>query len=290
MATQSGLTGKVYYGNNRVLLKGTTISEKIGVKIESPTETIVLNSDVIGNAYEIDISKAIRYILKNKAITSVGGQINSYEDIAITVTENSGDTIGNYVFIAGGLVGNNTNIQASNTTILHTLPIPVWDNYESKAYHITNNSISEYAFIESESAKIPVIGCNSIYVRYKNSLGGISQWLFERAEIKESTKSKGELIDTPRGYDVTFNLELVSRVHRDFQYIVSSMIYSDIIRIQIDDNFKSLFPTSIQNSVGVFGGSWINAKVKTSSIGLDYDTYKDISITLELESNYTQGL
>lgn len=293
MATQSGLTGTVYYANNRILLYGDaqTTTEFVNIRIESAEGIITLTADIIDLAYEIDISKAIRYLLKNKAVKSNGGNILSYDTIQIIVSQGQVFQGRNYVFIGGGFVGKNTNIQAPNNTLLHSLPIPVWNNYQSKIYKIVNNEVIDYQFANEEAQRLPIIGCDSVFVRYKNSIGGVSQWLFERAEITESAKSKGDLNQTPRGYDITYNLVLTSRVPKDFQYVVSDLVYSDIIRVHMDDNFRRLFPYSMQNQGITFQrDNWINAKVKTTSMGLDYDVYKEMSITLELESNYEQGI
>jgi len=100
-------------------------------------------------------------------------------------------------FIRGGkrTYDSNQNL-VSGQNLLVTDTIPIWGGYPVDYYTtnassgIVKNNTIPTNLKEERSSK----GCNPLYVKFMNSLGGYSYWLFENYENEESNDNLGSVL------------------------------------------------------------------------------------------------
>lgn len=105
-------------------------------------------------------------------------------------------------FLRGYKRTNGTNIKFNFGKFLtNSSKIPVWPGYPSSAYYVPDalNSLPGTAITIHKQINIPnssreelkVKGCENVYVKFMNSLGGYSYWLFEKNETDNKNKHLG---------------------------------------------------------------------------------------------------
>lgn len=96
------------------------------------------------------------------------------------------------VFYRGGKRGQHFNVQVTLGALRSSDKIPVWSGYPSLEY-TSGADFNIYQSIPSPSVteQMKVKGCNPVYLKYMNSLGGYSFWLFEGENENTSTDNAG---------------------------------------------------------------------------------------------------
>ena len=170
-------------------------------------------------------------------------------------------------FIRGGkrTYDANQNVSARQK-LTPTDVIPTWPGYPVDFYtaSATNGITKSNVIPENIRESRTVKGCNPQYVKFMNSLGGYSYWLFENWEEEESNKNIGDIqrqkdiLDLGNDYDET--IDLISKVPARFlplmkDLIISKEIYlydSDLqnwTRISSDNNKITTNPYSVNTKV-----------------------------------------
>lgn len=147
--------------------------------------------------------------------------------------------INNKAFFRGGY---RTNLQNHGSVIgsrLNSTPvIPYWSGYPVAEYKvITDFKIEKNPIIDniSDRERRYVKGCNPVYVKFLNSLGGYSYWLFEGLTNNSNTNNLGysnsfnETIDF--GNDLKRSLQLYSKVPVRFYPLMLDLIESQEIYV-----------------------------------------------------------
>jgi len=156
-------------------------------------------------------SLGTNYIKAQITLTGVknDGQTQTY----LTVARN---------FIRGGEESYRTNVTAAHGQVLkESTKIPRWPGYPVAKYIIDKALIQYYSIIPaSETVQRKVVGCNPVYIRFLNTQGGYSFWLFEQYTInKKSAKPKiltGREGFTSLGHKIDWTLNVESRVDSEY--------------------------------------------------------------------------
>lgn len=118
--------------------------------------------------------------------------------------------------------------------------IPIWGAYPSARFWIDASSeIQSTTVVESQyikQMKVPV-ACNPFYVRFMNSLGGYSFWMFNAWDWQTKSKEEG-VIERPTFLDnesLGFTEENIvtvdSRVKREFYPLIRDLLVSPVIQV-----------------------------------------------------------
>jgi hypothetical protein len=137
-------------------------------------------------------------------------------------------------FVRGGKATSQTNLFTNpNTVLKESHLIPRWD-----AYPVVKYFINTYGFVSatnilsaSETDSRREIGCESVYVRFLNTKGGYSFWLFENWVMTEKTKG-GKVVEARRGnYDTgvtedSYSIAMNGRVGKEYYRTMEALAKS----------------------------------------------------------------
>lgn len=148
-------------------------------------------------------------------------------------------TINNKTFIRGGYRSNLQNHSSVIGTVLSPVEtIPYWSGYPIAEYKIISGfNIEKNPFIDSFTSKELRYfkGCNPTYVKFLNSLGGYSYWLFEGLTNNTSTSNAGYSNNfgevTDFGNTVNRSIQLYSKVPARFYPMMLDLIESSEIYV-----------------------------------------------------------
>ena len=145
-------------------------------------------------------------------------------------------------FIRGGkrVYDSNQNLVAGQN-LLVTDTIPIWVGYPVD-YYTTNASsgiVKNNTIPTNLREERSVKGCNALYVKFMNSLGGYSYWLFENYENDESNDNLGSvsrqasILDL--GNDFDSEIELISKIPARYIALMKDLIISKEIYLYNSD-------------------------------------------------------
>lgn len=146
-------------------------------------------------------------------------------------------------FIRGGkrIYESNQNLVAGQN-LLVTDSIPVWGGYPVD-YYTTNTSsgiVKNNSIPTNLKEERSVKGCDPLYVKFMNSLGGYSYWLFENYENEEGNDNLGSvsrqvgILDLGNEFDS--EIELISKVPDRFIDLIKDLIISKEIYLYNSDS------------------------------------------------------
>jgi len=150
-------------------------------------------------------------------------------------------------FIRGGLENQKTNQSLPDNTLLkESVLVPMWAGQEFRAFRIVNNKIVIlFTLPSTDTELLPTVGCNSIYLRFVNMLGGYSYWLFENWEVRKTTE-KTDVIDRrgrdiSTGHETSYELTVGSRVDRRHFKIIRALIQSpEVYALGLSDRINAI--------------------------------------------------
>lgn len=213
-------------------------------------QTVTLYPDASGTI-EFDLSVILKAMFKvPKHNEGIGGNENAGREVfSIRVTSyytipddeviyTSVTNINNKVFFRGGIRGNNMNVSAVFAYSLRSsekLPLwpgyPVWDYQMLSGYNVGQLLPSTASNIE----RMKVKGCKSVYVKFFNSKGAYSFWLFEASKENDTTANEGYSNTlngiTDYGNTVDLSLEYYSKVPERYIEVIKDLIESPEIYI-----------------------------------------------------------
>lgn len=236
----NGLVKDFFLSNNPILvnIEETSAFDFFTVKVGSYAASTITP---INNKATLDISSYVKSLLPlgNKMV-KLSIVVSSYRKVSGNDQLLSSTTLNKH-FIRGGKRGSQTNTTAQPNEILKTTDkIPYWAGYpgvfsrliQSSGFWSISNIQLDPAFDFVEQRKIK--GCNSIYVRFLNSLGGYSYWMFEGVTDQQKNTNEGlinntRMIDLGNSYDQ--ELELYSKVPKSYIALIQDLIISPDIYI-----------------------------------------------------------
>jgi len=145
-------------------------------------------------------------------------------------------------FIRGGkrTYDSNQNLVAGQN-LLVTDTIPIWGGYPVD-YYTTNSSsgiVKNNTIPTNLKEERSVKGCNALYVKFMNSLGGYSYWLFENYENEESNDNLGSVLRRisilDLGNDFDSEIELISKIPARYIALMKDLIISKEIYLYNSD-------------------------------------------------------
>ncbi|HET8838046.1 MAG TPA: hypothetical protein VFM82_03540 [Flavobacteriaceae bacterium] len=266
----SGIESNLYLSDNPIFVRLYNISQnakyvEIRVRNTSTQETPkplryyrYANEDL-----NIDISSIVKSMMPKpdhiRPFLSAGSISNIYQNyfygnsivlefMFVEVMQNGSENVltRKKTFIRGGKRTYQSNQNLSNGDVLSpTETIPVWNGFPFEYYYLGTIStevlsiIQDPRIIRSKIAPVNLVkrlkvkGCEPKYVKFLNSLGGYSYWLFENWETEESNDNLGSILGrtevTDLGNEYESEIELISKVPQQFLPIIKDLIFSEEI-------------------------------------------------------------
>ena len=179
----------------------------------------------------IKINITVReYEYKNTLVSDPDGGLDR---IVFSTEIVKSDTITNKTFIRGGERTYDNNINLGNATkLIVTENIPVWAGFPVDYYYtnLQDGIVKANIIPGGLKDERKVKGCESIYIKFLNSLGGYSYWLFENSEVQErnsnlgSIRRKLDVLDL--GNETEETITLISKVPQRFMPLMKDLIVS----------------------------------------------------------------
>lgn len=233
----------------------------------------------------IDLAPYIKGLLPNPYIpgNSYQNPVPNYQNFNITFSENQTDSSNaflNKTFIRGYRreESDSAFTLSVNEQLNPADKIPVWTGYPSARFWIdASSTIQSTEVVEPEYSKqmrLPT-NCDPFYVRFLNSLGGYSFWMFNSWEWKTQTKDVGVIERTAYlgnrslGFKEDNTVTVDTRVKREFFVLIRDLISSPVV--QVYDKF---------------GMTWKKIELKGNSITENnYEDMIEVTATFDLMLN-----
>jgi hypothetical protein len=247
-----GLVGNGYLINNDIVVKltigaTTGIVSHFAIKLENLTtgvSTDVFDLVPLNSSVTLNISPMVKAIFKEPLhstdyIGTTISNVNSNQyriTLAVHYIEDGEFESITSVFVRNMIRGGKREQSTTNFTVpigwnLRTTDlIPVWAGYPTSKYSVNTDYFikREVTFTDYEQMRIKT--CDPIYVKFLNSLGGYSYWLFEGYTKDESNDNIGII----QGYNaikdlgntLDFNIQLYSKVPKRYITIMQDLISS----------------------------------------------------------------
>jgi hypothetical protein len=230
----------------------------------------------------IDLSPYIKGLLPYPYVPNSSYQdpVPNYQNFNITFSENQTDTSNaflNKTFIRG--FRREESLTAMTLAINEQLnpsdKIPMWIGYPSARFWIDSSStIKVTEVVESQYSKqmrTPT-NCDPFYLRFLNSLGGYSFWMFNAWDWSTKTTGVGVIERTAAtnnrslGFKEDNTVTVDTRVKREFFPLIRDLIASPVV--QVYDKF---------------GVPWKKIELKGQSITeSNYEDMIEVSATFDL--------
>ena len=146
-------------------------------------------------------------------------------------------------FIRGGDATMQSNLTLpTNAVLKESEKIPVWEGFQSAKYYLNENNRIVYTNIltNEEIERMSVVNCNPLFLRFLNTRGGYSFWLFEEWEVTEKSKKTHRIKrrDDPLdlGLEMEYELETTTRVERKYNNTLSALLKSPEIYVHRIEN------------------------------------------------------
>lgn len=174
-------------------------------------------------------------------------QVRTTNEIRITVNfpDNSNPTYITKNYVRGGNRTNDTNQTIANGTWLTPSDkIPVWSGYPVAGYYLDSNVITKKLLASIPANKIDTRrrkGCNELYVKFLNQMGGYSYWLFDSQNESESNINQGAYIRNNRvedlGNESENKMTAYGKIPREYIGLIKDLIVSPEILIYDSGNW-----------------------------------------------------
>lgn len=255
----SGFNQNRYLINNPIWVDITGAGAKVVLSFVS-LQTQVGNTPIFtfytfsGNV-SFDISEIIKALMPepNHPASPISGSIIPGNVTTQTlvfqssgdVFQSSGGSSQSFVksFIRGGDASMGTSLTLPSGSVLKESPkIPVWEGYPSAKYTLNANNQVVFSNIlaNNEIDRRKVVTCNPVFLRFLNTRGGYSFWMFEEWEVNEKS-SKTNRIDRrgnplDLGMEMAWELSLNTRVEREYNATLSALLKSPEVHIYRVEN------------------------------------------------------
>ena len=195
----------------------------------------------------IDLAPMVKSLLPKPYAPNGSYQnpVPNYQRLSFTISETQGDTsqvFNNKTFIRGfERTKSNQGITLPiGTTLNNADRIPYWGAFPVARFYIdSNNTIQAQTVIDSQYTKpmrMPT-ACNPFYVRFLNSLGGYSFWMFNSWEWETSSDAVGVIKRTTSvnneslGFTEQNTVTVDTRVKREFYGMMRDLCVSPVVHV-----------------------------------------------------------
>ena len=283
----SGLNQNRYLINNPIWVDITDAGQKVVMSFTSLQAQIgnypIFTFYTFNGNVSFDISEIIKGLMPepNHPQTAIAGQIIPGNVTTQNITfQSDGDSVTlNKAFIRGGNASMGVNLNLPQLAQLKESPkIPVWQGYPSAKYTLNANNVVVFSNIltNSEIDRRKVVTCEPVFLRFLNTRGGYSFWMFEQWEINEKSKPtqhikrRGNPLDL--GMEMGWELSLNSRVEREYNATLSALMKSPEVHIYRIENILNSRGQSI--SASSFG-SW--TRIYPSGNSMNWNAHEEIN-------------
>lgn len=257
----SGLNLNRYLVNNPIWVDISDAPETIYLTFTSVPQTI----DTLIAPYVIktfngktsfDLSEIIKAMMNEPShpIGLLSGDILPSNATTLTLRfqgqEDDSEVLITKTFIRGGdaTMGSNLTLTA-NAVLKESAKIPVWEGFQSAKYYLNENNRIVYTNIleNAEIERMSAVNCNPLFLRFLNTRGGYSFWLFEEWEVTEKSKKtetirrRGNPLDL--GMEMDYSLETTTRVERKYNNTLSALLKSPEIYVHRIENLLNKRPS-----------------------------------------------
>lgn len=308
------LPAAVYYTNNPIYVTITDIplstmkiTFSVAVFTES-TSTYIKPIEVYTNGRTevvIDIAKLVKLYLPkephNTNYTTLDPILINNDFRRVNLVFSSYDYDGMLVdsksitkkFLRGGKKQYTSNVSVKSGYLIPTDKIPFWASFPIDAYYLNQDSNLEKSNVIPDDAKerMDVKGCNGLYFKFKNSLGGYSYWMFENFNLESQTRNLGYIENrndfTDLGNEYLGTISAISKVPRRYYPLISDLIVSPEIYIYINADMGS--GIILQHDLG--GSRWErvisnNNKIQENNL----NAVERFSLKFDRVNNYNASL
>lgn len=236
------------------------VNNPIWVDISDAPETIHLTFTAIGqnttpliSPYVIktfngktsfDLSEIVKSMMNEPQHPDslISGDILPFNSSAMTLrfqaVEDPDEVMLTKTFIRGGDATMESNVTLlANAVLKESEKIPVWEGLQSSKYYLNANNQIVYTNILSnnEIDRQSVVSCNPLFLRFLNTRGGYSFWVFEEWQVSEKSnkteriRRRGNPLDL--GMEMGYELESTTRVNREYNATLSALVKSPEIYV-----------------------------------------------------------
>lgn len=294
----SGLENDYYLVDNPIYLK---IQEE-STPYQNPLLNISIGSYVFDAQMHngeviIDLSPIIKYLM------TVPNFFNQSNIVQLSATILEEGSLPDFIFfekhfIRGGRYTGANNYLTNGTILKPAEKIPEWPGYPTRKYTINGSQIVESLPSNGDIEQMTKRSCKGIYIKFLNSLGGYSDYLFENFTIRKSG-NQGDVIKNynrnnsfPGGIDFQNNFTQLSangeyeitaeaRIDQRHYNIIRDLVHSSEVLVYnfgdlIDSDYNQTWTKLINpgNSIS------INSEDETTDVALTFNTMftKDNSV------------
>lgn len=233
----------------------------------------------------IDLAPYVKGLLPKPYVPDGNYQnpVPNYQRLSFTISETQGDTsqvFNNKTFIRGfKRTKSDQGITLPvGTTLNNADRIPYWGSYPVARFLIhTDSTIRPQLVIDSQYTKqmrMPT-ACNPFYVRFLNSLGGYSFWMFNSWEWETSSDAVGVIKRTTSinneslGFTEQNTITVDTRVKREFYGMMRDLCVSPVVQVY-----------------NQFGMEWLKIEMQGSSFQENnYEDLQEPTFTFDLMLN-----
>lgn len=163
----------------------------------------------------------------------------------------------NKSFIRGGIRTNDINQNTSpNKRLRLSNNIPIWlgfpitESFLNPDYSVNTTPLGNITEVDYKKAK----GCNNIYFKFLNQLGGYSYWMFESYAEKETGTNLGSIISggnslVDLGNISNSDLQVFSKIPKEYKNYAKDFIVSPDVYVWQNSEWKKVFTKN--NSIEV---------------------------------------
>lgn len=208
------------------------------------------------------------------------------------------EVIVNKTFIRGGRDTQRFNASVALSAVLkESTKIPRWGGFPVRKYYFEAsrdtrktyyNILSTTIIPADETEQRRVIGCNPIYFKFLNTLGGYSYWLFETFTAEKSA-GKAQIVENRNanyslGNEIEYELEVEGRVEREYYQTMRALIQSPEIYVW-DLNSKVFADRTGTVDVIQARDPWVKVFAGKNKISFESnEDLKDVSLKFEIKT------
>lgn len=260
MATITGLSASRYYTDNPIWVDvnttGDTNTDVVNLNIYKNADIVYTSKYyTFNNLVSFDLSEIVKGLLPepNHPNSPVTGDFILNNSVTLTISLPSFNQA--KTFYRGGITAGSSNVQVPNNALLsESEKIPVWQGYQSAKYYLDTNGniVFSNTLTNTEIENRKVVNCDSVFLRFLNSKGGYSYWLFEQWDVDDKYK-KGTIIER-RGQDLDlgnkpdFSFNVSTRAEERYLPTMRALLQSTEIDVYRIDNIIQEYNPQFQNT------------------------------------------
>tara|TARA_R110000796_G_scaffold120506_1_gene234633 strand:+ start:5953 stop:6900 length:948 start_codon:yes stop_codon:yes gene_type:complete len=284
----SGIGSNFYLINNPIWVDITSLISvefvKVSINVVGEADIQTTKLYINNEATSFDLSPIVKGYMpppKHPEVPVTGNLINTnYINLLITLQSVTVENVVqqtieyNRIFLRGGYDTERTNrLLGLGSVLKESNLLPRWSTYPLAKYYIDLRGDGIYYDTIIPANEIDLrtqVGCDPLYVRFLNTKGGYSFWLFERWSITKSG-SGGQKVTTRQQYEtgakeVDYKVTVSGRVEVDYYKTMQALAESgEVYILGLDD----LAPTSGSLERTAQLGRWVRVYNPGNSVKVD---------------------